>query len=127
MRKFRSSKKPHLRARRHREERSIDFCEHWAQVTSWLSFAAASITEGSVEILNVNNVNTVNTEYGLHMSADIEKQMRRCRAPVRAAINQHLREIAAGAGKAKTKHKPKNKVLSPKEPPLRFYVYEGYR
>jgi hypothetical protein len=74
-----------------------------------------------VEILNVN------TEYGLHMSADIEKQMLRCRAPVRAAINQHLREIAAGAGKAKTKPKPKNKVLSRKEPPLRFYVYEGYR
>jgi hypothetical protein len=51
--------------------------------------------------------------------------MRRCRAPVRAAINQHLREIAAGAGKTKTKTKAK--VLGRKEPPLRFYVYEGYR
>jgi mRNA-degrading endonuclease RelE of RelBE toxin-antitoxin system len=65
----------------------------------------------------------VTTEYGLHISDDIEKQIRRCRAPVRAAIKRHLREIAAGAGKARSGAK----APTLKEPPLRFYVYEGHR
>jgi mRNA-degrading endonuclease RelE of RelBE toxin-antitoxin system len=66
---------------------------------------------------------TATADYGLRISADIEKRMRRCRAPVRAAILKQLAEIAASAGTSKRRVK----VAAQKEPPLRFYVYEGYR
>ena len=65
----------------------------------------------------------MNTEYGLHISDEIEKRVLRCRASVRDAIRTRLRQIAIGAGKARRRVK----ALAPGEPPLRFYVYEGYR
>jgi len=65
----------------------------------------------------------MNTEYGLQISGELEKRVLRCRASVRDAIRARLRQIAIGAGKAR----PRVKALVPGEPPLRFYVYEGYR
>jgi mRNA-degrading endonuclease RelE of RelBE toxin-antitoxin system len=65
----------------------------------------------------------MNTEYGLHISDELEKRMLRCRTPVREAIRERLRQIAIGAGKARRR----GKTVALKEPPLRFYVYEGYR
>jgi mRNA-degrading endonuclease RelE of RelBE toxin-antitoxin system len=62
--------------------------------------------------------------YGFHISADIEKRMRRWRASVREEIKKRLAEIAVGAGKTRPKSP---KAADPKEPHLRFYVYEGYR
>jgi hypothetical protein len=65
----------------------------------------------------------VAADYGVRMSAEIEGRMRRCRASVRAAIQKQLGDIAASAGGTRRRAK----VPEPKEPPLRFYVYEGYR
>jgi len=62
-------------------------------------------------------------EYGYQLSDEIERQMRRCRASVRTAIRKRLAEIAASAGQSRRHGKAADK----KEPPLRFYVYEGYR
>jgi mRNA-degrading endonuclease RelE of RelBE toxin-antitoxin system len=62
-------------------------------------------------------------EYGFQLSDEIERQMRRCRASVRTAIRKRLAEIAASAGQSRRHGKATDK----KEPPLRFYVYEGYR
>jgi hypothetical protein len=65
----------------------------------------------------------VTPEYGFHVPDEIEKRMRRCRAPMRAAIRKRLDEIAASAGKGGRRVK----ISARKEPALRFYVYEGYR
>jgi mRNA-degrading endonuclease RelE of RelBE toxin-antitoxin system len=65
----------------------------------------------------------VTVDYGVRMSAEIEGRMRRCRASVRAAIQKQLGDIAASAG-SNRRHA---KVPEQQEPPLRFYVYEGYR
>ena len=65
----------------------------------------------------------MNTVYGLHLSDELEKRMLRCRAPVRDAIRGRLREIATGAGEAPRR----GKAAAVREPPLRFYVYEGLR
>jgi hypothetical protein len=66
---------------------------------------------------------TMGTEYGLHISDELEKRILRCRVSVRDAIRKRLREIAVGAGKARARAK----ALAPKEPPLRFYVNEEHR
>jgi hypothetical protein len=66
---------------------------------------------------------TVATDYGLRISAQLEGRIRRCRATVRAAIQKQLAEIAATAGA----RGPRFKAAAHKGPPLRFYVYEGYR
>jgi mRNA-degrading endonuclease RelE of RelBE toxin-antitoxin system len=68
-------------------------------------------------------VPVVTADYGVRMSTEIEARMRRCRASVRAAIQKQLGEIAASAGS----NRRRAKVPEQKEPPLRFYVYEGYR
>jgi mRNA-degrading endonuclease RelE of RelBE toxin-antitoxin system len=62
-------------------------------------------------------------DYELHIPAEIAGRLGRWRAPVRTAIRDRLREIALAAGSSPKKAKR----LAPKEPPLRFYVYEGYR
>jgi hypothetical protein len=71
------------------------------------------------------------SSYGFQISAEIERRMRRCRAPMRAAIQKHLDEIAASAGNVPVGRakKPARPAKAPvrKAPPLRFYVYEGYR
>ncbi len=61
--------------------------------------------------------------YGLVMSKELEGKLRRCRAPIRAAIRDQLKDIADAASGLAKAAKPK----SPKEPPHRFYVYDGYR
>jgi hypothetical protein len=63
------------------------------------------------------------TEFGFHISPEIEKRMSRWRVTVRDAIRQRLGEIAASHGK----HRSKAKAVAQKEPPLRFYVYEANR
>jgi mRNA-degrading endonuclease RelE of RelBE toxin-antitoxin system len=66
-------------------------------------------------------------EYGFHISAEIEKRMRRCRAPIRVAIRKRLDEIAISAATLAGKGGRRAKASARKGPALRFYVYEGYR
>ncbi|MDB4982977.1 MAG: hypothetical protein JWM82_3729 [Myxococcales bacterium] len=61
--------------------------------------------------------------YGLVMSKALEGKLGRCRASIRAAIRDQLKDIAAAASGLAKAVTPK----SPKEPPHRFYVYDGYR
>ena len=63
------------------------------------------------------------TEYALALSGEAERRFLRCRASIRAAIRQRLEDIVAAARKSRARAK----MLAPKEPPLRFYVYEGFR
>jgi hypothetical protein len=71
----------------------------------------------------------MNTEFVLHISKAIEGRLLRCRASVRTAIRARLGEIADGAGKARRGAKAPTRSVGPvkQSPPLRFYVYEGYR
>jgi mRNA-degrading endonuclease RelE of RelBE toxin-antitoxin system len=62
-------------------------------------------------------------DYAFQLSDEIEGQRRRCRASVRTAIRKRLAEIAESAGQSRRRGKAADK----KVPPLRFYVYEGYR
>ena len=63
--------------------------------------------------------------FTLQIGADIERQLRRCRASVREAIRSRLRttveelSLAGDAG-------PRVRSTSAGPPP-RFYVWEGYR
>jgi mRNA-degrading endonuclease RelE of RelBE toxin-antitoxin system len=68
-------------------------------------------------------VSIATSEFGFHISDAVEKRMRRWRAPVREEVRRRLAEIAESAGKVVRKAKAPDR----KEPPLRFYVYEGYR
>ena len=63
------------------------------------------------------------TGYSLAFSGEVERRFLRYRASIRAAIRQRLEDIVAAAGKSG----PRAKMLARKEPPLRFYVYEGFR
>jgi mRNA-degrading endonuclease RelE of RelBE toxin-antitoxin system len=62
-------------------------------------------------------------EYALQFSRETERRLQRCRASLRAAIRERLASIAREAAK------PTRRLKRPgrREPPLRFYVYEGYR
>ena len=62
-------------------------------------------------------------EYALRFSKETERRLVRCRASVRAAISERLESIALAAAKLGKRAKQPG----PNEPPLRFYVYEGYR
>jgi mRNA-degrading endonuclease RelE of RelBE toxin-antitoxin system len=62
-------------------------------------------------------------EYTLRFSKETERRLLRCRASVRAAIRGRLESIALAAAKPSRR----SKQPGPNEPPLRFYVYEGYR
>jgi mRNA-degrading endonuclease RelE of RelBE toxin-antitoxin system len=62
-------------------------------------------------------------EYALRFSKETERRLRRCRASVRAAIRGRLESIAQAAANPRRR----TKQPGPNEPPLRFYVYEGYR
>jgi hypothetical protein len=62
-------------------------------------------------------------QYALQIPEGIERQLRRCRASLRQSIRERLQEIVDGvAGRASS---APSKLL--KGPPLRFYVFEGYR
>jgi len=62
-------------------------------------------------------------KYALRFSRETESRLLRCRASLRTAIRERLDTIAVEAAK------PTRRLSRPgrKEPPLRFYVYEGYR
>lgn len=62
-------------------------------------------------------------QYTLHIPDEIERQLQRCRASLRESIRRRLDEIVKGASVRGLRSKP----APPKAPPLRFYVYEGYR
>ena len=62
-------------------------------------------------------------DYPLKFSTEIERRFLRCRASVRAAIRDRLRGIATAAEKVGGRLQR----IERKEPPLRSYVYEGYR
>jgi mRNA-degrading endonuclease RelE of RelBE toxin-antitoxin system len=62
-------------------------------------------------------------EYKLQISSELEGRLSRCRASIRGAIRERLQAIAAAA----TKGPVPSKAAAQKQPPLRFYVYEGYR
>ena len=61
--------------------------------------------------------------YSLALSGDVERRFLRCRAPIRAAIRLRLDDIVASAGSSRSR----SKLPARNEPPLRFYVYEGFR
>jgi mRNA-degrading endonuclease RelE of RelBE toxin-antitoxin system len=69
-------------------------------------------------------VKVVTNDYVVRISTEIEGRMRRCHASVRTAIQKRLAEIAVSAGNARRR---RAKAVDQKHPPLRFYVYEGYR
>ena len=62
-------------------------------------------------------------EYALRFSKESERRLLRCRASIRTAIRGRLEGIALAAAKPS----PRSRQPGPNEPPLRFYVYEGYR
>jgi hypothetical protein len=67
-------------------------------------------------------------DYGIVMSKALEGKLSRCRSPIRTAIRSQLHDIAVAAGESrKAIPKVTSKVTSKKDPPHRFYVYEGYR
>jgi hypothetical protein len=61
--------------------------------------------------------------YGIDVSAKLAGRIGRCRVSMRDAIRESLRSIAVTAGKS-VRRTPAG---ARKGPPLRFYVYEGYR
>jgi len=62
-------------------------------------------------------------QYALAFSQDVERRFLRSRASIRALIRQRLEDIVAAAGKSRAR----TKIAARNEPPLRFYVYEGFR
>ncbi len=60
-------------------------------------------------------------DYKIHLATGIEGRIGRCRASVRAAVGENLRDIAVMAGKSHVRAPLK------KGPSMRFYVYERYR
>ena len=62
-------------------------------------------------------------QYALAFSQDVERRFLRCRASIRAVIRQRLEDIVAAAGNSRARAK----IAVRNEPPLRFYVYEGFR
>ena len=65
----------------------------------------------------------MNKNYEIHIGASVESRLGRCRASVRAAVDDSLRNIAITAGASHGR----NRAPSKKGPSMRFYVYEGYR
>ncbi len=63
-------------------------------------------------------------EYALHIPDDVERQLRKCRAPIRESIRKRLKEITVAASATLLAGR---RLVSAKGPPLRFYVFEGYR
>ena len=63
-------------------------------------------------------------EFSLAFSPEVKRRFLRCRASIREAIRQRLQDIVAAAVKSRTRS---TTVARNKEPPLRFYVYEGFR
>jgi hypothetical protein len=65
---------------------------------------------------------TPTDEYTLAIPDDVERLLGRCRASIRKTIQARLDEIVIGAASSAL-----SRGVGLHEPPLRFYVYEGYR
>jgi mRNA-degrading endonuclease RelE of RelBE toxin-antitoxin system len=63
-------------------------------------------------------------QYTLSIPEAVERQLRGCRAAIRASIRKRLDEIADHAG---ARPGPDKRAPAPQGPPARFYVFEGYR
>ena len=62
-------------------------------------------------------------QYTLQMNKDVARQLQNCRSSIRQSIERKLQEIVAmTADRLIAKRLPR-----PTGPPLRFYVFEGYR
>jgi mRNA-degrading endonuclease RelE of RelBE toxin-antitoxin system len=61
-------------------------------------------------------------QYTLQLREKVERQLRGCRTSIRQSIRQKLQEILALADRP-----VRRRLLVPDGPPLRFYVFEGYR
>jgi mRNA-degrading endonuclease RelE of RelBE toxin-antitoxin system len=62
-------------------------------------------------------------DYKIQFGTEIAARIGRCRASVRAAVEEALHSIAVTAGANKSRATASLK----KGPSMRFYVYEGYR
>jgi hypothetical protein len=62
-------------------------------------------------------------EYKVHLATEMKGRIGRCRASVRAAIEDGLHSIAVTAGQSHGREQ----VSVKKGPSMRFYVYEAYR
>jgi mRNA-degrading endonuclease RelE of RelBE toxin-antitoxin system len=62
--------------------------------------------------------------YTLHIPEGIERQLQHCRASMRQSIRDRLQEIVESADARPSARRQKT---LPKGPPLRLYVFEGYR
>jgi mRNA-degrading endonuclease RelE of RelBE toxin-antitoxin system len=63
------------------------------------------------------------TPYELQVSGDVRRQLQRCRASIRATIQQRLEKLVEDAASPAAGLPPS----AAQGPPLRFYVFEGYR
>ena len=61
-------------------------------------------------------------DYALSIPKEIEEKLARCTTSMRKAISGRLLESARVASRRVATRTP-----APKGPPLRFYVFEGYR
>jgi hypothetical protein len=61
--------------------------------------------------------------FTLQIPSDIERELRQCRSSLQTSIRKRLQEIADGASALPSKSRPP----ASREPPLRFYVFEGCR
>jgi mRNA-degrading endonuclease RelE of RelBE toxin-antitoxin system len=63
-------------------------------------------------------------QYTLHIPEDVERQLRQCRVSIRESIQKRLQEITEDAT---ARPASRRKAAAATGPPLRFYVYEGFR
>jgi hypothetical protein len=61
--------------------------------------------------------------YTLQISTEVQRRLRRCKASLRRSIARCLEEIAQAASIGT---RPR-RLQAATGPPLRFYVFEGYR
>jgi mRNA-degrading endonuclease RelE of RelBE toxin-antitoxin system len=62
-------------------------------------------------------------QYSVHIPVGVQRQLRRLRASLRESIRSRLQEIAAGLPVSALG----KKSAARGGPPLRFYVFEGFR
>jgi mRNA-degrading endonuclease RelE of RelBE toxin-antitoxin system len=63
-------------------------------------------------------------DYTLHVPDDVARQLQHCRASMRVSIQKALQGIVESAAAKRPLRKPASIA---KGPPLRLYVFEGFR
>jgi mRNA-degrading endonuclease RelE of RelBE toxin-antitoxin system len=63
-------------------------------------------------------------EYTLHLPDDVARQLQRCRASIRVSIQKALQNIVESAAAKRPVRKATSVTTGP---PLRLYVFEGFR